>query len=56
MDDEKRKQFETMAILRAYAAEIVRQSAADTRPSTAHWYRQQIVRMLEVQKQLDCAS
>lgn len=56
MDDSKQqKQFETMAAIRAYADEIVKQAPGDIRPSNAYYsYRLKITRMMELQKQLDC--
>ncbi len=53
MDDQK--QFETMAVIRAYAKEIAELSPRDLRPSVAYdMYRRKILRMDELQKTLDC--
>jgi hypothetical protein len=48
-----RKQFETMAIIRAYAKEIVEMPSNDGRPTTAHYsYCVKVQRMYELQKAL----
>jgi hypothetical protein len=55
MDDQK--QFETMAAIRAYAQEIVQQSASDIRPSTARAiYGKNITRMADLAKVLEQRS
>lgn len=52
MDDTR--QFETMAVLRAYAQEITEQPPKDMRPSTARLaYYKNIARMVELAKLLD---
>lgn len=55
MDD--RKQFETMAVLREYAAAIAGQSPGDLRPSTARInYAEKISRMSQLAKDLETQS
>jgi hypothetical protein len=55
MDD--RKQFETMATIRAYATEIAHAPPRDLRPSTARLdYAEKIARMAALVKDLETRS
>lgn len=55
MDDEK--QYETLAVIRAYAARIAAESPDDIRPSTARTsYARRVTRMAELVKSLDTKS
>lgn len=55
MDD--RKQYETMATLRAYASEIAAEPSRDLRPSQARIaYAEKVARMAELVKSLDQRS
>ncbi len=54
---DQQKQFETMAILRAYASHVAQQLQHDLRPTTAHyWYKEPITRMAELVKLLESSK
>lgn len=55
-DMNREKQFETMAVLRAYAAEIVCKSPTDLRPSVAEEYEKAVRRMAVLAKSLETQS
>lgn len=52
----KDRQFELITMIRAYAQTLLDFDRKDIRPSTAYEYRLLVVKMNDLQKQLDCVS
>jgi hypothetical protein len=48
-----RRQFETIALIRGYAAQILNENPLDTQPDTAKRIEAAIVRMAQLRSQLD---
>ena len=56
MTDDDRKQFETIALLRAYAAEIMKYDPMDLRPSSAKYLLYTVSKMHNIKDSLNIRS